>query len=124
VTHALSPVAAAAERLNTALRMIPELRVPNISESISPPAAVVGPPQLTWRGYGSVGVGPITAQWNIYLVVSVSQFAIDQLLALVAQVTDVIENFTPGVVLSSGPGSYTSTGGALPAYVITCQMEV
>lgn len=116
-------VAGAQQRLQAALETVAGIRVPDVGVSVSPPAAIIGPPRLTWGGYGSVGTGVLTVQWNVYLVMPVNQYAVANLLALVETVTCAIEKYTPGVVLSSGPGSYTSPGGALPAYVITVQME-
>jgi hypothetical protein len=53
-----------------------------------------------------------------------NQYAIDTLLSLVSSVAQAIEQFTPGVVLGSGPGVYPSPSGPLPAYTILVQMEV
>jgi hypothetical protein len=119
------PVATATQRLAWAASTVPGLRVStSVSAPITPPAVVVGPPKLVWRGYGSSGNEPTTGQWNVYLVVTMNQYASDALLALVGPVSAAIERFTPGVVISSAPGTYPSPTGALPAHVITVQLEV
>jgi hypothetical protein len=125
VTAALSPVAAAHQRLADAINTVPNLRVVTaVGSSITPPAVVIGPPRLNWRGVGTVGAQPLTAQWNVYLVTGMNTYAIDNLLALVGSITGAVESFTPGVVLNAGPGLYPSPNGNLPAYIIVCQQEV
>jgi hypothetical protein len=79
---------------------------------------------LAWRDYNLAGAQPTSAQWNVYLVVSLNQYAIDELLSLVASVADAIERYTPGIVVGSVPGTYPSTNGPLPAYTITVQAEI
>lgn len=113
----------AQNRLQAALLTVDGLRVPDVSQSVSPPAAVIGPPKLSWDGYGTVGGAVLSTQWNIYLILSVSQYAINNLMSMVAKVTAAIEKYTPGIVLSAAAGSYVSPTGALPAYVIVVMME-
>ena len=123
MTHALTPVAVAVQRLAAALSTIPDLRVvTSVAASVSPPAAVIGPPKLAWRVYNA-GSQPITGQWNVHLVMPMNQYAMDTLLSLIAAVASAIETYTPGVVASSGPSTYPSPSGALPSYVLTVQME-
>jgi hypothetical protein len=120
----LSPVAAASQRLADAVSIVPDLRVvTSVAQSVSPPAVVIGPPRLSWFGYGIPGGQPTSGQWNVYLVVSLNAYAIDVLLELVASIASAIERYTKGVVVGSGPGVYPSPNGALPAYVITVQCE-
>lgn len=125
MTAGLSPIARASQRLADAIKTVPMgLRVvTTVAAPITPPAVVVGPPRLNWRDYSFHGQ-PTTAQWNVYLVVSMNQYAIDTLLSLVSAVAQSVEQFTPGVVLGSGPGVYPSPSGPLPAYTILVQMEV
>jgi hypothetical protein len=93
---------------------------------ITAPAVVIGPPRLLWAGYNQSGFTgqPTTAQWNVYYVVTMNQYAIDVLLASVAAIAEAIERYTPGVVIGAGPGLYPSPNGPLPSYTIVVQMEV
>jgi hypothetical protein len=125
MTAALTPIADATQRLAAALIIIPGIRIStNIASPISPPAVVIGPPRLGYVGEASVGGQPLTVQWSLYLVTGVSQYALDQLLTLVGAITEAVERYTPGVVLSSGPGTYPSPSGPLPCYITVAQMEV
>jgi hypothetical protein len=118
----LLTIPAAAEKLAWAASFLPDVRTStSVVAPISPTAVVVGPPRMNTRGYG----GALTAQWNVYLVVSVSQYAVDELLNLATKLIAAIEKYTPAVVMSSGPGTYPNPGGGvLPAYVAVVQMEV
>jgi hypothetical protein len=125
--NSLSPVAYASKRLADVVGMVPgnDRVVTTVAAIVAPPAIVIGPPRLRWSDYGSSFSGvPTTAQWNIYLVVAQNQYAIDNLLAQVASITNMIERQTEGVVIGAGPGLYPSPSGALPAYIIVVQMEV
>lgn len=126
MSGSLSPVAHAHQRLSEALSTVPDVRVTtSVVTSTSPPALVVGPPRLRWTDYGSTFSGqPTTAQWNIYLVTPMNQYAIDVLLSHIATITSTIERLTPGVVLAAGPGYYPSPSGPLPAYIILVQAEI
>lgn len=124
MTAAFSQVAHAHQHIADALAIISGMRiVTTVAMPVTPPAVVIGPPRLSWTGYGQSGQ-PVTAQWNVYLVVSMTQYAIEALLETVASVCAAIERFTPGVVMGAGPGLYPSAGVQLPCYTIIVQMEV
>jgi len=110
-----------ADAVSLALPTLPVLT--NVVVSIAPPAVVIGPPRLFWRTYNAGGQ-PTTGQWNVYLVVSMNQYAQDTLLAMMPQLCSAIEVGTPGVILSSGPGIYPSPQGGLPCYTTTVQIEL
>lgn len=127
MTSALTPVARGHKRLADAIATVPNLRVIlAVATPISPPAVVLGPPRLTWLGYNQNNFSgdPVTAQWSVYFVVGMNQYAVDELLSTVGSITLAIERLTPGVVMGSGPGVYPSPSGPLPAYTILVQMEV
>lgn len=120
----MSVVADAGRVIASALETIPDLRVfVGIGQQITPPAAIVGPPKLTWSGYSQSGQ-PRTGIWSVYLTVPFNPAALDTLLGLIGTVTGAIENSTPAVVLSANPGVYPSLGGALPAYQIMVEMDL
>lgn len=120
----LAPVARACQEIANAVKTVAGLRVDTtIARTVTPPAVIVGPPRLEWGGYGRHGL-PQTATWNVYLVVALGEYSIDQLLDTVADVTAAIEVHSRGVVHSAGPGSYPSPQGPLPCYVIVCQAEI
>ncbi|MGH3795944.1 MAG: hypothetical protein ACRDS0_36890 [Pseudonocardiaceae bacterium] len=124
MTTALSQVAAASQRIADAVSLgVPTLSVvTNVVAPISPPAVVIGPPKLYWRGYNQGGQ-PTTGAWNVYLVTALGMYALEQLLSLVASISAAIELHTPGVVLGAGPGVYPSPQGGLPAYIISTQLD-
>jgi hypothetical protein len=108
-----------------ALASVPDFRIINsVALPVAPPALVIGPPRLSVRGYSFAGTGLTTAQFNIYIVVVMNQYAIDILRSIIASVMYALERFTPGIVLSSVPGVYPSPGGPLPAYIVTFQQEL
>jgi hypothetical protein len=108
-----------------ALASVPDFRIINsVALPVVPPALVIGPPRMTVRGYSFAGTGLTTAQFNIYIVVVMNQYAIHTLRAIIASVMYALERFTPGIVLSSVPGVYPSPGGPLPAYIVTFQQEL
>jgi hypothetical protein len=108
-----------------ALATVPDFRIINsVALPVVPPALVIGPPRLSIRGYSYAGAGLTTAQFNIYVVVVMNQYAIDSLRTIIASVMNALERLTPGIVLSSVPGVYPSPGGSLPAYIVTYQIEL
>jgi hypothetical protein len=125
VTSALTSVATAHQRIVTVLSAVAGMRVVGaIAAPITPPAAVVGPPRLGWKGESGIGGQPLTGQWDIFLVVSLNQYSIDVLMSIVAELVVALETHTPGVVMGASPGTYASPNGAMPAYIISLQMEV
>lgn len=128
----LSPVAAATQRLADAISLaVPDMPVrTKVVGPVSPPAVVIGPPQLMWQGYTQQG-RPTSGQWQVYVVAAMNAYAVDTLLSLVATISSAIELHTPAVVLGSEPGVYPSSGpssgptiqAGWPAYRITVAME-
>lgn len=118
----LTPLAKAGNHLAWAASTLPNVRVStSVVAPITPTAIVIGPPRINTIGYG----GFVTAQWNIYLVVAVTQYAVDILLSLATSLMLAIERLTPAVCRSSGPGTYPNPGGGvLPAFVVVTQQEV
>lgn len=118
----LSPLAQASHRLAWAASTLPNVRVStSVVAPITPTAIVIGPPRLNAIGYGPV----CTAQWNVYVVVAVNQYAVDVLTSLVTSLMVAIERLTPAVCRSSGPGTYPNPGGGvLPAFIVVTQQEV
>jgi hypothetical protein len=124
MTEALSQVALGGQRLADAVALgAPELSViTNVVAPVTPPAVVIGPPRLYWRGYNQGGQ-PTTGAWNVYLVVALTQYAQPTLTALIGAIAGAIELHTPGVVLGAGPGIYPSPQGGLPSYIFSVQLD-
>lgn len=96
----------------------------SVAMPIAAPALVIGPPRMTVRGYTFAGGGVTTVQMNIYIVVAMNQYTIDNLRQVMTSVMYALERYTPGVVLGSVPGVYPSPSGALPAMIVTYQSEL
>jgi hypothetical protein len=98
--------------------------VGSVAMPVTPPALVIGPPRMSVRGYTYAGAGVTTAQFNIYVVVPMNQYAIDELRQVGTTVMYALERYTPGVVMGAVPGVYPSPTGVLPAYIVTFQVEL
>ena len=124
MTAPLSQIAIGGQRIADAVALaVPDLSViTNPVAPIAPPAVVIGPPRLYWRGYNQGGQ-PTTGAWNVYLVTALTQYALPTLTALVGAIAGAIELHTPGVVLGAGPGIYPSPQGGLPSYIFSVQLD-
>lgn len=87
--------------------------------NVAPPAALVGPPRLTWGGFGS---DPTGAEFVVIVMVPASARAMSELWALLPLVTAAIEDIPTAVVRQASPGSWRTGGTELPCYEI--QIEV
>lgn len=121
-----SAIDRAVAQIAFALATIPgQWRVmPSVAMPVAAPALVVGPPRMSVRGYTYAGAGVTTVQFNIYVVVAMNQYTIDNLRAVIQSVMYALERHTPGIVMGSVPGVYPSPSGALPAYIVTFQQEL
>lgn len=96
----------------------------SVGKPIAPPAVIIGPARLLpVRAYNTAGA-PMTAQWNIYYVVTLNEYAGDVLAAVTPSICMALEKHTPGVVMGTVPGTYPSPLGPLPCTIITFQMEI
>lgn len=107
-----------------ALEGVSGLRVvTGLGQALIPPVAVVGPPTLTWEGYGREH--PTSGAWPVYLVASLTEFATATLLDLIDIVALAIDKETAGIVRSATPSLYPSGDqGDLPCYLIEVEMEL
>lgn len=83
--------------------------------SVRPPAVALGPPTFTFEGYTSA---PVSARVVVALVVAADERAQARLLSLLPAVTEAVHDHTDAVVLTATPGSWTTGGSDLPAYLI------
>lgn len=118
----MTPITETTARIEFALRTIavtPPLRVSNsIAQPMVPPGVVIGPPRTTMaRAYNSKG--PIAAQWLVYLISPVNEYAMEWLGSVLDPVIAAIERWSPGVVMGSTPGMFPSPTGMLPAHILT-----
>ncbi|HEX7038678.1 MAG TPA: hypothetical protein VF202_01035 [Trueperaceae bacterium] len=117
-------VKTAAQGVETALRgAVPKLRVhTDLGATVDPPAAVVGPPQLTWTGYGR---GPNLARFLVYVIVAADDRALERLWDLVPQVAAALEASEADItVTQANPARWPAGGVDLPAYEITTEVAL
>lgn len=88
---------------------------------LEPPAAVLGPPALTWS---TPSDEPTGATFLIYVCVESGERSLEQLWDLVPVVAAALDDVRDVDVIRADPGSYTNAGVDLPAYVITVEMEL
>ena len=112
----MSAVAEAAGALLEALQGVAGARVySDPGATLDPPALLLGPPSLTWE---TVCSDPTSARFIVYVVVKVSERAMEQLWELVPEVAQAIDATTDATVRQADPGTWKD----LPAYEI--QVEV
>lgn len=104
--------------LEAAAATVAGVQVAPLGAELTPPAVVIGPPRLEWVANCP---GPTTALFSVFVIVALSDRALEQLYELAPAVADAIEANTPGVVLSADPGTYNGGTGDLPAYVLTTE---
>lgn len=119
----MSAIAAAADQLRAALRTVPKLRVyDDLGAVLDPPAAVVGPPELTTETYGSAFVGAV---FVVGLCVPADEHAMPRLYQLAPLVATAIHDESDGVVRRATPGTWPAGGAvALPAYLIEVEYPI
>lgn len=108
--------------LNEALKGVEGVRVyDDPGANMDPPALLVGPPTLTWEGYGS---GPVNARIIVYLVVPENDRALEKLGELVASVADAIDDTSDSVVVRADPGLLIVGGQELPSYEVLVEVAL
>lgn len=119
-------VVEARDELKAALTTVADLSVYTVAgANLNVPAAVIGPPDLTWEGGYGVAE-PSDATFPIAVVVAQNESAVDVLEQLIVQVTDAIYNNTEDMaVTAANPETYpTGNSTALPCYVINCEVTL
>ncbi|MEC3975090.1 hypothetical protein [Amycolatopsis sp. H20-H5] len=115
----MSAVTDAAATLSAALASVEGVRVYELGASVDPPGVVVGVPRLVWGAYSP----EITsASFPVYLVVSMDDKSVRQLLTLAPLVAAAIEVATGATVDAADPGIYPV--GDLPAYLFTAEFPL
>ena len=115
----MSAIADAAVMLETALKGMDGVRAyRDPGANLQCPAAVLGPPALTWE---TGCVGPTSARFLVYAVVDADERAVEKLWDLVDQVANAIDA-TDAVVVHADPAVYTSGTRQLPCYEITTEV--
>lgn len=114
----------AALAVQAALKTVTDLRAhTDMGAVVDPPASIVGPPALTWAGYGA---GPNVAQFIVYVVVDANDRALERLWELVPTVAAALETY-PDVditVTAANPGRWPAGAVDLPAYEIICEVPL
>jgi hypothetical protein len=115
-------IATAHEALSVALETVQGLRVERDPGAVlDPPAAIVGPPMLTFGGPSS---DPVGARWVVIVVVNFDDRAFPALWELIPQVTAAIESLTDAVVVDASPGTWQNGAISLPCYEISAEMSL
>lgn len=81
------------------------------------PAVVIGPPSLTFDGYGTA----TDATFLVYVVVAANAQALPKLWDLVPPAYEAIEANSDGVVRRADPGVWTAGTADLPCYEIAVE---
>lgn len=113
-------VTAVVAELKAALKAADIRAHDELSEMFSPPAAVIGPPTLTWDTPGSF---PRMATFQVALVVRESDRAAEKLYEMVPAAVEAIETHTvDAVVTTAAPGLFQSGAVDLPSYSLTVEV--
>jgi hypothetical protein len=108
--------------LNEALRAVEGVRVyDDPGANMDPPALLVGPPTLTWEGYGS---GPVNARIIVYLVVPENDRVLEKLGELITSVADAIDDTENAVVVRADPGTFIAGSQELPSYEVLVEVAL
>lgn len=117
MTTVAEVVAEQAAALEAALEAVPSLRVyRDPGGVVDPPAAVLGPPSLLWRG---VCAGPTEATFPVYVVTKADEHALERLWDLVPSVAAAVDTVPDAAVTGAEPGSYQSGAVSLPSYELS-----
>jgi len=117
--NAVSDMAAS---LLEALRGVDGLRVSmDTGGTVSPPEAVLHPPTLVWDAFVST---PTTATFTASLVVAADDRAMERLWDRLPAVTEAVDTVPDAVVVRATPGTFTSGGAQLPAYLLTIEVSL
>ncbi len=116
----------AATAVHAALATVPDLRVyTDPAATVDPPGAVVGPPALSWTGYGP---GPNFARFIVYVITDDSDRAVERLWDLVPQVVAALESSSDAeIMMRPGEDQATPTvwpNGDLPAYELSIEVTL
>ncbi|OXM73085.1 MULTISPECIES: hypothetical protein [Amycolatopsis] len=115
-------VSEAAQQIETALKTVDKLRLYQLDDDdIDPPGLVLGPPQLTWDGYGPA---PTTATFLVFLVVAVDERALERLWQFVGPVAAALDTVQDAVVQSADPGAYPAGSQNLPCYSLSVEVSL
>lgn len=118
----MATVEEAALALEAALKTVPGIRVyTDPGATVDPPAALLGPPQLTWS---DPGPEPTSGRFVVVLMVAADERAMSRLWGLVPQVVAAVENTDDAVVKAANPGVWASGGQQLPCYEIQIEMSL
>lgn len=120
----MNAIADAERALWDALSQVAGVHVqPDFGPAVDPPAVVLGPPALVWE---SGCLGPSSAQWRVYVVVTADEKSAQRLYELVPAVADALDGVRQAAVTRADPGRWpNSTGtGDLPTYEITVEVAL
>lgn len=118
----MGAVADVANDLRTALAGVPGIRAyTDVGATVDPPAAILGPPRLTWNGPCPE---PTEATFLVYVVTAADSRSLERLWDLTLLVAEAIESVHDAVVRSANPGVWNTAGVDLPSYEISIEVGI
>lgn len=116
-------IAELAEQLAAAARTVPDCRAyTDPGAAVQPPGVVVGPPRLTFEGYGG---GPTTATFLLAVCVATGDRAMSKLFDLAPAVAAAVHtHVVDAAVTVAQPGVWESGSVKLPCYELTVETNL
>ncbi len=115
-------IADAHEALSAALESVEGLRVYRDPGAVlDPPAALVGPPMLTFGGPSS---DPVNGRFVVVVAVAFDDRAMKALWQLVPRVSAAVESHVDAVVTEASPGVWQNGAISLPCYELSVEMSL
>lgn len=117
----MSAVTDAVDALEAGLEQVAGLRVyRTVGSVVDPPAAVIGPPSLSWGAYCA---DPTMARFDVYVVANANDWAGEAFFDLAPAVAKAVDGVLDAALAGDAePGTYQSGGTTLPAYHLTVEI--
>ncbi|MGH3095839.1 MAG: hypothetical protein ACRDMV_07540 [Streptosporangiales bacterium] len=117
----MSTVSDAVDALAAGMEQVAGVRVyRSVGAVVDPPAAVIGPPTLTWGAYCAE---PTSARFDVYVVVNADDWAGEAFFGLAPAVAKAVDGVPDAALAGAAePGTYQSGGTTLPAYHLTVEV--
>lgn len=120
----MTTVKQAADAIADALAQVEGLRpYTEVDGNVQPPAAVLGPPVMTWRGYCPAGQ-PSTAQFPVYVIVDMNERALEGLWDAVPVVAEALSSVDNATFSQASPAVWSAGNTDLPAYLILVDIDL
>jgi hypothetical protein len=118
----MSAITDAAEDLLAAMEAVEGVRLyRDPGATVDPPGIVLGPPTMRWE---SSCLAPSSARFIVYVTERADERALERLWDLVPTVAEALDQLSKAAVLQAAPGTFTSGGVDLPAYLIEVEVSL